>query len=167
MGQQHPHNALDYTLHSYLKSLIMLLTFGTTSIIQQKSVLQMYQNRLPQKWACFVRVNPLGTKHFILDQSYIKVFLIILIWLQFDSPIPKSLYRMRFGQRKTLLEFYIFHLIPSACCVLVVSYWQCVCHMYTLVLSVSSVYSLRTAHVRFWWIRSNSLVSWASSNVAL
>ena len=81
----------------------------------------MYQNRLPQQCACFVRVNPIRTKHFILDKSYLKVFLIILIWSHFDSPIPRSLYRMRFGQRKTLLEFHIFHLIPSACGVLVVS----------------------------------------------
>ena len=143
---------------------------------------------------CFANVSKsIATKmgvfckgQFIRDQtlySWPKLsqsIMIILMWLHFDSPIPKSLYRMRFGQRKTLLEFYIFHLIPSACCVLVVSYWQCVCHMYTLVLcilcvysvytlvlSVSSVYSLRTAHVRFWWIRSNSLVSWASSDVAL
>ena len=105
IGQQQHYNALHYTLHSYLKSLIMFLTFG---IIKQKSVLQMYPDRMPQQCACFVRVNPIGTKHFILDHSYLKVFLITLIWLHSDSPIPRSLHRMRFGERKALLEFHIF-----------------------------------------------------------
>ena len=105
----------------------------------------MYQNRLPQKWACFVRINPLGTKHFNLDQSYLKVFLIILIWSHFDSPIPRSLYRMRFGQRKMLLDFHILHIIPSACGVLVVSLAVSVPYVYSEAVCVFCIFSAHCA----------------------
>ena len=67
------------------------LDFRYDKFHKNKNLLSMYQNRLPQQCACFVRVNPIRTKHFILDKSYLKVYLIILRGSHFASPIPRSL----------------------------------------------------------------------------
>ena len=95
----------------------------------------MYQNRLPQQCACFVRVNPIGTKHFILT----KVFVQNAFWSKKDtsgisyfSPNSKCMWRSS-GFIGSACAIYVYSGAVYTLCIL------CVYYMYTLVLSVSSV----------------------------